>query len=62
MAWQDIERINADAPLVLNITNYVVMNITANALLAIGTSPVMAHTIEEVKEMGSYARALIINI
>jgi hydroxyethylthiazole kinase len=56
MVWQDIQRIRADAPLVHNITNYVVMNTTANALLAIGASPVMAHAIEEVEEMVGLAR------
>ena len=60
--WQDIERIRAERPLVHNITNYVVMNTTANALLAIGALPVMAHAIEEVEEMVSLARALVINI
>jgi hydroxyethylthiazole kinase len=60
--WQDVERIRAAAPLVHNITNYVVMNTTANALLAIGASPVMAHAIEEVKEMTGLAGALVINI
>jgi hydroxyethylthiazole kinase len=48
--------------LILNITNYVVMNTTANALLAVGASPVMAHAIEEVVEMTSLASALVINI
>jgi hydroxyethylthiazole kinase len=62
MIWQDIERIRAEKPLVHNITNYVVMNTTANALLAIGASPVMAHAVEEVEEMVSLARALVINI
>ncbi len=60
--WRDIERIRAEAPLVHNITNYVVMNTTANALLAIGASPVMAHAAEEVEEMAGLARALVINI
>ncbi len=32
MPWQDIQRIRAESPLVHNITNYVVMNTTANAL------------------------------
>jgi len=32
--WADIQRIRAEAPVVHNITNYVVMNTTANALLA----------------------------
>ena len=45
-----------------NITNYVVMNTTANALLALGASPVMAHAEEEVAEMAGLARALVINI
>ncbi len=62
MIWRDIQRIRAEAPLVHNITNYVVMNTTANALLALGASPVMAHAIEEVEEMVSHARALVINI
>jgi hydroxyethylthiazole kinase len=59
---QDLERIRAEGPLVHNITNYVVMNTTANALLAIGASPVMAHAREEVEEMVSLASALVINI
>lgn len=62
MIWRDIQRIREEAPLVHNITNYVVMNTTANALLALGASPVMAHAIEEVEEMVSHARALVINI
>jgi hydroxyethylthiazole kinase len=60
--WQNIRRIRTENPLIHNITNYVVMNTTANALLAIGASPVMAHAIEEVEEMVSHARALVINI
>src|SRR4051812_29715715 len=38
-----LDRIRKEAPLIHNITNYVVMNWTANALLAAGASPVMAH-------------------
>ena len=60
--WEDIEKIRRQAPLVHNITNYVVMNTTANALLAIGASPVMAHAIGEVEEMVGLASALVINI
>lgn len=58
----DLERIRAESPVVHNITNYVVMNTTANALLAVGASPVMAHAEEEVGEMTAIARALVINI
>ena len=60
--WNDIEKLRAAAPLVHNITNYVVMNNTANALLAIGASPVMAHATEEVEEMVGIASELVINI
>ena len=60
--WNDIEKIRSNSPLVHNITNYVVMNNTANALLAIGASPVMAHAVEEVEEMVNIASALVINI
>ena len=49
-------------PLIHNITNFVVMNFTANALLAFGASPVMAHAPEEVEEMVSFAGALVLNI
>lgn len=58
----DLELIRRNGPLVHNITNYVVMNSTANALLAIGASPVMAHAVEEVEEMVGIAGALVINI
>ena len=49
-------------PLVHQITNYVVMNETANVTLAIGALPVMAHAREEVEEMAAHAGALVINI
>jgi hydroxyethylthiazole kinase len=59
---ESLERIRQRTPLVHNITNFVVMNDTANVLLAIGASPVMAHAIEEVREMVSIAGALVLNI
>ena len=49
-------------PLVHQITNYVVMNETANATLAIGALPVMAHAGEEVEEMARLASSLVLNI
>src|ERR1700728_4627225 len=49
-------------PLVHKITNYVVMNETANATLALGALPVMAHAREEVEEMVGFAGALVLNI
>ncbi|MBF0186134.1 MAG: hydroxyethylthiazole kinase [Magnetococcales bacterium] len=62
MIWQDIEKIRGVNPLVHNITNYVVMNSSANALLALGASPVMAHAIDEVDALVDLAAALVINI
>jgi hydroxyethylthiazole kinase len=49
-------------PLVHQITNYVVMNETANATLALGALPVMSHAPEEVEEMAAVAGALVLNI
>jgi hydroxyethylthiazole kinase len=49
-------------PLIHNITNYVVMNETANATLALGALPVMAHAREEVEQMVGLASALVLNI
>lgn len=57
-----IAEVRHQHPLVHNITNYVVMNLTANALLAVGAAPVMAHAEAEVEEMVSLANALVINI
>ncbi len=59
---RDFDLVRQQSPLIHNITNFVVMNNTANALLAIGASPVMAHAIEEVEEMVQIASALVINI
>jgi hydroxyethylthiazole kinase len=60
--WSSLEDIRKAAPVVHNITNYVAMNNTANALLAIGASPVMAHAEDEVEDMVGIAGALVINI
>ncbi|MEJ2656621.1 MAG: hydroxyethylthiazole kinase [Desulfobacterales bacterium] len=61
-AARNLAAIRKKKPLIHNITNYVVMNYTANALLAMGASPVMAHAINEVEEMVSFAGALVLNI
>lgn len=58
----DLETIRERSPLIHNITNYVVMEFTANALLSVGASPVMAHSAEEVREMVALAAALVLNI
>jgi len=60
--WQNLSAVRAKAPLVHNITNYVVMNVTANALLALGASPIMAHAAGELDELLGIASALVLNI
>ena len=57
-----LRRLREAKPLVHQITNYVVMNETANATLALGALPVMAHAREEVEEMVAIAGALVLNI
>jgi hydroxyethylthiazole kinase len=59
---QTLRRLRERRPLVHQITNYVVMNETANATLALGALPVMAHAREEVEEMVALAGALVLNI
>jgi hydroxyethylthiazole kinase len=59
---QALRELRERRPLVHQITNYVVMNETANATLALGALPVMAHAREEVEEMVALAGALVLNI
>ena len=60
--WADVLAVRQQQPLVHNITNFVVMNYNANALLALGAAPVMAHAREEVVDMAGIAQALVLNI
>ncbi|WP_053363062.1 hydroxyethylthiazole kinase [Bacillus sp. FJAT-27251] len=57
-----LEQVRSTNPLVHNITNVVVTNFTANGLLAMGASPVMAYAPEEAGEMAGLAGALVLNI
>ncbi len=57
-----LERVREENPLVHNITNVVVTNFTANGLLSLGASPVMANASEEVADMVGISRALVLNI
>ena len=59
---ESLRQLREARPLVHQITNYVVMNETANATLALGALPVMAHAPEEVEEMVGLAGALVVNI
>ncbi|NLW81177.1 MAG: hydroxyethylthiazole kinase [Desulfovibrionales bacterium] len=61
-AAENLSAIRRTRPLVHSITNFVVMNYSANALLACGASPVMAHADNEVEDMAAMASALVLNI
>ena len=57
-----LENVRALRPLIHNITNYVTVNDVANALLAIGASPIMADDAAEVEDITSICAALNVNI
>lgn len=60
--WKQIERVRQTCPLVLNLTNYVVMNSSANALLSLGASPIMSLCEHETLEMVSLCNSVVVNI
>ncbi|WP_243545640.1 hydroxyethylthiazole kinase [Pseudodesulfovibrio tunisiensis] len=60
--WNDFQLVRTGNPLVLNVTNHVVTNNTANALLAAGASPIMTFSSREVEDLMKISGALVINI
>lgn len=60
--WNCFQAVRERGPLVHNITNYVSMDLAANALLAAGASPVMAHAREEAADFARIADAVVLNI
>jgi hydroxyethylthiazole kinase len=61
IAAELLDRIRQRHPLIHHMTNWVVMNDTANVTLALGALPVMSHAKEEVAEMVGAAGALVLN-
>lgn len=59
---ENLLEIKKQAPLIHNITNFVVMNDTANILIHLGASPVMAHAHEEMEDLVGLASASVLNI
>ncbi|MGG3470573.1 hydroxyethylthiazole kinase [Neobacillus pocheonensis] len=59
---ETLQKVREVNPLVHNITNVVVTNFTANGLLALGASPVMAYAAEEVADMAKIASSVVLNI
>jgi hydroxyethylthiazole kinase len=60
--WSNFCRVRESTPLVLCLTNSVVQEFTANALLALGASPIMSDAFEEITELVGIAGALNLNI
>lgn len=57
-----VDRIRTEMPLVVNVTNSVVTNFTANALLALGASPAMTHAPEDAASLAGLARSVVLNM
>lgn len=57
-----IEKLRQESPLTHCITNVVTVRDCANAVLAVGGSPIMANAPEEAEEITSIASSLVINI
>lgn len=61
-AFADLSRIRRETPLVVNVTNSVVTNFTANALLSLGASPAMTHAPADAADLAGLARAVVVNM
>lgn len=57
-----LNKVRERNPLIHHLTNQVVMNFSANGLLAFGGSPIMAKAQEEVHDIASHADGVLINI
>lgn len=57
-----LDNVRAGSPLVHNITNYVTVNDCANALLAIGASPIMSDEPADVEDIQTICGGLVLNI
>lgn len=65
-AWEDaaalLDRLRATTPLTHCITNSVVTNFTANAVLAIGAAPAMVDIVGEAGRFAGIAGGLLVNL
>jgi hydroxyethylthiazole kinase len=61
-AYDLLERVRQQKPLVHHLTNWVTIYDCAQVVKTLGASPVMAHAHEEVAEMSQLASALVLNI
>ncbi|MFH1458154.1 MAG: hydroxyethylthiazole kinase [Candidatus Omnitrophota bacterium] len=61
-AYNLLERIRRQKPVVHHLTNWVTIYDCANVVKVLGGSPVMAHAEEEVAQMAQIASSLVLNI
>ncbi len=61
-AYDLLERVRRQKPLVHHLTNWVTIYDCAQIVKTLGASPVMAHAQEEVADMSALASALVLNI
>jgi hydroxyethylthiazole kinase len=61
-AYDLLERVRHERPLVHHLTNWVTIYDCAQVVKTLGASPVMAHAEEEAAEMSQIASALVLNI
>ena len=57
-----LQRVHDKGPLVHCLTNVVVANVTANALLAVGASPAMVENADESAPFAAVASAVLVNL
>lgn len=57
-----LKKIKETSPLVQHLTNYVTMNDCANAVLAVGASPVMTADLEDSCQIAQIASAVVLNM
>lgn len=60
--FEDLHKIRSQKPIIHNITNQVASPFSANVLLAVGASPLMAHEPSEMEDISKIANALVLNI
>jgi hydroxyethylthiazole kinase len=61
-AFELLERVRRQKPVVHHLTNWVTIYDCAQIVKTLGASPVMAHAPEEVAEMAGIASAVVLNI
>ncbi|QJB57541.1 hydroxyethylthiazole kinase [Pseudodesulfovibrio sp. zrk46] len=60
--WNALEAVRKSGPLILSVTNYVAANLNANALLAVGASPIMSHQVAEIEDLVTISSAVVVNM